>query len=150
MFFVTGLPRSRTAWFSLYLDCEHEAMEGLSREEFYSLDIKGDSDCGLFLTDFQDHWDAPTVVIRRPPEAVVSSLKRIGYDMDLTMMQNVDSRLDSIQGLHVPFDQINDRLEEITTYLGVEYDAARAERYKTMKVELVKIKDDLNIFEVWG
>jgi len=154
VFFVTGLPRSRTSWFSLYLDCEHEALNGLqSKQEFYDLmpTIKGDSDCGLFLTDFQERWDAPTVIIRRPVKEVYNSvlpLMDLPDDM-LDILHAVDSRLDDLRGLHVPFDEIDERLEEITNYLGEPYDEARAVRYKAMRVEPMNVFGSINSVEVW-
>ncbi len=132
-FFVTGHPRSRTFWFAQYLSaaggacgrevvCHHEFLSRCTtRERFYNemnLPGRGNSDCGLILTDFQSVWpSAPTLIVQRDIDEVVVSLHRLGVTDVWTALKMAQHRLDRLKGLHVPYWEINERLEEIHTYL---------------------------------
>ena len=88
-FFITGLPRSRTAWLANFLTtgasyCAHDALLGVS--SFVELDAKlralpgelrGDSDSAALLFAprlFAMYPEARWVVVLRDPEEVVWSL----------------------------------------------------------------------------
>ena len=153
MIFVTGLPRSRTGWFSLYLGVPHELLNGChSKKEFYALAeaYGGTSDCALAVTDFQEHWpDAKTVVIHREPKDVYNSLQRLGHAMHLGMLESLAEKLKDLKGLHVRFEDVNHSLEAVCAYLGVGFDPMKAERFKRMSVEPMEIHGDPKSMEVW-
>lgn len=106
-FFITGLPRSRTAWFSAFMTasgymCLHEGLNGCRSIEEYKKKIKhvSDSNTGIILVGAP--IDRPILVIHRE-------------DRHDGLFDNVD--LNKIKGLHVEFSDIHDRIEEIFTYL---------------------------------
>lgn len=106
-FFITGLPRSRTAWFSAFMTasgymCLHEGFNGCRSIEEYKKKIKhvSDSNTGIILVGAP--IDRPILVIHRE-------------DRHDGLFDNVD--LNKIKGLHVEFSDIHDRIEEIFTYL---------------------------------
>ena len=144
MFFVTGLPRSRTFWMAQYLSmagapCHHEYLAHCtSREQFYN-EMEGgagNSDCGLFLTDFQTRWPhARTLVIERPIEEVAASLERLGMQTDsLPWMKSEISRL---KGLRVPYHKINALIRPIHEFLipHVPFNPALAERMARVNLQ---------------
>ena len=149
MFFVTGLPRSRTYWMSVYLTtpqsfCYHDAI-GIcpTRSAFYTLlecpktEI-GNSDCGLFATDFQQRWpDAPTVIIQREPLEVLRSLAHQGLELQGDLPELMARSLDGLQGLRVDFNDLNDRIQEIHEYLipSVPFDRKRAEKLIALNLQ---------------
>lgn len=150
MFFVTGLPRSRTSWFSLYLDCEHDLLGRVTRAQFYEQmpRLNGLSDSGLMFTDFQDRWDAPTVIIERDPFTVMQSMAALG-GIPQELMDDGLHRLSKLKGLRVGFHEIDGRLKEITEYLGVRWDAKRAERYKRMTVTPRIEQSEIDVIKEW-
>jgi hypothetical protein len=161
-FFVVGLPRSRTFWFSEYFNsyhkihCHHELQnQCLSREQFYAAldgdDCVGDSDSGLLVTDFQQHWpDAPTVIIERPIEDVRRSLAGIGLPMPPGVLELFQWNLDNATGLRVAYDDIDSRLREIHEYLvDVPYDPFIAGTLKRRNLQLSEIKGSAEALAVW-
>lgn len=151
MFFVTGLPRSRTTWFSAYLDCEHDLLGRVTRKAFYKImpTLTGLSDSGLMFTDFQKKWDAPTLIIERDPLEVAESMERIGEPIPAALLSMGVAKLAEVQGLRVPIDEIDERLPEINDYLGLEYDPIRAERYKRMKITPLLQDSNVDVFKEW-
>lgn len=155
-YFVTGLPRSRTAWMAAWLGCNHELMNGLeSPDEFAEmLGDNGDSDCGLMWLPLRKMYpDAPVLVIDRPIKDVVASLKRL---MDVTPY--IETLLDISRrkmllidnALVVKFDEIDDRLDEIHMHLkGEPMNIERAELFKNMKIELKNIDGNGRSFDAF-
>jgi len=96
-FFITGLPRSRTAWCSNLFTagrvyCFHDAsrmvteppkLHEIVHESRVDADFIGTSDNGLPLTPSSLNWylerdpEVPVVVIRRPQDEVVRSLYKL-------------------------------------------------------------------------
>lgn len=137
-FVITGLPRSRTAWFSAYFTygdiiCYHEAFyHGIPLEGAKHV---GNADCGYFVKDW-DIGEHGLVIIHRDPEDVARSLYRIGLDEGIEYLPMVSERLYELDGLHVDYDDIDDRLEEIHDYLGLPgYDKKRAELFRNMNIQ---------------
>lgn len=136
MFFITGLPRSRTAWMAAFLTngevfCAHELMNGChSRQEFYAKmeAVDGNSDCGLPLSNFQEVWDAPTVIIERIPN---------------------HEYLSNLSGLRVGFSELDERMEEICAYIGVRYDRQRHGLFSKMNIQLQEITGDPESLRIW-
>lgn len=124
--FITGLPRTRTYWFSQYFNGLHEPLNGCkSRQEFYDkVDGKLTCDCGLIITDWQEHWpDSKTVIIHRDVNEVIDSLSALMTVTTLTavFLKRQARALKEITGLHINFEEINDNLKQICDYLGEEY-----------------------------
>jgi len=106
-FFITGLPRSRTAWFSAFMTasgypCLHEGLNGCKTIAEYKKKIKHSSDSNTGFIFVDAPIDRPTLVIHRE-------------DRHNGLFDNVD--LNKIKGLHVEFSDIHNRIEEIFTYL---------------------------------
>jgi hypothetical protein len=86
-FFVTGLPRSRTAWVANYLShagafCYHDGLANCSSLNEFDAKLArhpvcGDSDSGLAMFQVElrsRHPEAQWVILRRPLPEVVESL----------------------------------------------------------------------------
>lgn len=167
--FVTGLPRSRTYWFSQYLGgipgvcAYHEALNGcLSKGHFYGLMERKDyahvidCDSGLVVSDYDKKWpDAPVVVIRRDPDEVFDSLCRFfeeqGYphpNYEFLMAQ--EEAIEATQGLHVAFAEINCHLPAIHEHLGIPYDAEYAESMTEQVLNMPKLEVDVNSYLLWA
>jgi hypothetical protein len=106
-FFITGLPRSRTAWFSAFMTasgfpCLHEGINNCRTLEEYKYKVSeiSDSNTGLCFLNHID--DRPLLVIHRK-------------DYHDGAFENVS--LHQLNGLHVNFNEIDDRISEIFTYL---------------------------------
>ena len=150
MFFITGLPRSRTSWFAVYFGIAHEYSCIVPRETFIreTPHLKGNSDSGLVFTQFQERWDYPTVIIHRDFAQVWESLGRIGIQIDSHILQKWAECLRELKGFHVDFDSINESLPDICKYVGEEYDSEHTERMINMRVEPLSI-DPQPHFEEW-
>lgn len=133
MFFITGLPRSRSAWFAEFMTddnvyCYHELLNKIKvKEDFKKMMLVdhqhvGNSDCGLFMTDHQEIFpDAKTVIIHRNINDVYHSLKEKGLEMPIKLLKDIESLNCNIEGLHVDFDDINEQLEDIYFYCTNQY-----------------------------
>ena len=112
--------------------CYHEPLKhARSREDFYNqfdpLYLTdgamqwGVSDCGLALTDFQTRYPrAYTLIIHRDrPEPI----------------DGMEDALYALRGLHIRFDDIDRRLEEIHKYLvGTPPDHERTKLFCKLKI----------------
>lgn len=76
-FLITGLPRSRTAWFSLVCNCPHEPISRMGYKRFRPLwaDGTGVSDAGasLYLKEILADFAPRTLIIDRDMGEVMSS-----------------------------------------------------------------------------
>lgn len=141
-FFITGLPRSRTAWLAVYFNCLgqrclHDGFKnsGVGIMENYD----GNVDSGLMLTNYELIYpDAKVVIIERPLRDVANSIQRMGlvWPTD-AMLINHQRQLNLMKGLRVKFHEIDRRLEEITTYCGVDYDVNVSIMMRQMHVEKI-------------
>jgi len=137
-FVITGLPRSRTAWFAAYLTqgdvlCYHEAF--YNNLPLEGAPYVGTADCGYALKDW-GIGEHKLVVIHREPESVASSMRAIGLEDRFGYLPVLAEKLYKLDGLHVDFNEINERLEEIHDYLGLPgYDKKRAELFSTMNIQ---------------
>ena len=120
-FFITGMPRSRTKWFSEYFTmtgapCIHDAIGYCSRADVYALVEAGVgiSDSGMWITDLLEVFpDVPVVVIDRDCAEVEVALGAIGLPYHPLLKQG---SADVKNSLRVPFRDINNRIEEIHTF----------------------------------
>ena len=130
--------------------CYHEAIRGCADEqEYYSkiinnaeYPILGDSSSSAPLMSIQVLFPkAPIVIIERDPEDVLKSLDNFfgRVTSQLPMLNMLKTKIDSLVGLRVKFDEIDDRLEEIWNYcLGgyIPFDSKRADMLKNFNVSI--------------
>lgn len=88
-FFITGLPRSRTAWMSAFLSngdvvCRHEALKYCKSKADFSRLMRhpkkrvGTADSVLMWSDFRARFpNAPFIIIDRNPNEVCAALEQI-------------------------------------------------------------------------
>ena len=144
-FFVIGLPRSRTAWLSNFLTyddnfCYHEGIDGCSTTEEYKDKLgenKGDSSTGLMLFDMNKEFpDSPKVIIEGSVDKAIEFTKEV-YDVyEPEYFYELKDKLDSIKGLRIKFEDINNSLEQIWEHLiGTPYDKDRGSLLKDMNIQ---------------
>jgi len=149
-FFITGLPRSRTAWMAAFLTggdvlCHHELMKFCpTRECFYQAfrhpKVRiGNSDSGLPLTEFQRVFpDAPTVIIERDIEDVYRSLHDIGIPIEMRWLVDMQERIAGLNGMRVEFDNLDRQLADICNHIGLPY---RREKHDIFRHLIVVTND---------
>lgn len=163
-FFLTGLPRSRTAWLAALFStgesiCWHDALllcrsVGDLPKLFGSVRCAGDSDSGLILfhSDVVTLFpDAPWVVVERDPdEAFRSMVARFGRDLSnggwplLVAALRRIPRDDSV--LRVRYEDLDEVrvMRKIWKHLlpSTKFDEARWRFLKRVKVERIPPKSD--------
>lgn len=164
-FFITGLPRSRTAWLANFMSsgksiCYHEGIDGCHSIEDYQKKMSingykyiGDSDTGLPILDFQPIYpDSPVVIIRRDKQEVAESLVGMYGEQDyLPFLEKIERKLDLMSGLVVDFNDIDSRLEEIWSHcISLPYDPIRTKILLNMKVEIMHLEFDQKTIDVFG
>lgn len=149
-FFVLGLCRSRTAWLANFLTyngnyCHHEGLNGCHTVNSYidKLQIDGDSGTGLMLIDIEKHFpDSPKVIIERDIEDIIPWAHENYGDAGVKVLYDQKEKLDKINGLRIPFDDIDHRLEEIWVHLvGNGFDRQRADLLTKLNVQVNDIHD---------
>ena len=150
-YFVTGLPRSRTAWFSEWLpDCLHEGFEGCYTHKEYikKLGKKGDSNSALMFFPIERYFPkAPVVIVERNFDEVIFSLEKIGlFNNDVyKAMEASCNRLKRMKGMRVDFHSLP--LREIWEYLiGTEFNKKEAETLDKMNIQHVNYNPDVQAF----
>lgn len=145
-FFITGLPRSRTAWMAAFLTdgdvlCIHENMKFCStKAEFYARMYHpeyriGNSDSGLMMTEFQQVFpNAPTVIIERPLDDVLQSLHEIEIPVPREVLEDMQSRLSKLKGMRVEFENLDRQLADICDYIGVPYKREKHDLFRSLVV----------------
>ena len=144
-FVITGLPRTRSAWFATYFTqgktlCYHEATLNDHDTDIEGYDHVGNADSGYIICPewIEQFGDHKVVVIHRDPAVVQKSLDAVPYEFGelLWVLKMAARRLKALDALHVNFDDINPRLEEIHDYLGVPgYDQERAQLFFDMNIQ---------------
>jgi hypothetical protein len=150
-FFVIGLPRSRTAWLANFLTCDrlcyHEGLDGCYSIGDYQKKLgenNGDSSTGLMLLEMNTLFpDSPKLIIESDLyKAIDYGYKTYGF-YDPKYFEFLQKRMDSIKGLRIAFDDIDDNLETIWNYLiGTPFNQKRADILKKMRIE---IKDPFDL-----
>lgn len=160
MIFVTGLPRSRTYWFSRYLSlcgapCHHEYLNGLrSRGEFYQSVANGvgNSDHMLHITDYEERFpDSRRLIIHRPLDEVVRSLEAISIRPCMDQLMENLSGIKRATGLHIRYGDINRSLRAIHEYMipHIPFNRDIARRMIDQRLESpTKVGDPASI-EIW-
>ena len=133
-YFVIGLPRSRTAWLSVFLSqsgnyCHHEGLNGCRNTDDYKRKIgaNGDSSTGLMMFDVHKIYPgAPIVIIEKNNVELKSCIAWCNntYMADSkNHIKRIKGLMDNIKGLRVKQCEINDRLPEIWEHLiGTPWD----------------------------
>lgn len=153
-FFITGLPRSRTAWMAAYLTggdvlCHHELMKFCkSKEEFYqsfrhpALRV-GDSDSGLPDTEFQKIFPrAPTIIIERPLDDVLQSLHDIEIPAPREYLEAMQAKLSRLNGMRVEFENLDRQMPDVCEYLGIPYSREKHDLFRSLVVVTVDFTPD--------
>jgi hypothetical protein len=143
-YLITGLPRSRTLWMSKFLpDCIHEVAHKIrSLEELRNYDCGiADHGLGFFLDWIIPNLNVPIVVIDRDIREVEDSLMGMGLGLPLTnfceiLQMKLEERGLDKHVLWIPFEELNDRMEEICKHIGVHFDAPRFEEMSKQKIEI--------------
>ena len=150
-YFVTGLPRSRTAWFAKWLpNCLHEGIEGCSthKEFIDKLGDKGDSDSGLMFFPVDRYFPkSPVVIVERDFDEVINSLSNIGLMNNdaYIFMKVAKNMLDKMDGMRVPFDDLP--LQDIWEYLiGTEFNKKEAYDMGKINIQNVNYNPDWAAF----
>lgn len=129
MFFITGLPRSRTAWFSAFMTasgypCLHEGIDGCTSIKQYKDKVKSVSDSNTAFGLIDIEVDRPILVIHRPERH------------NEPILNTANERLKNIEGLHVDFDDIDSRIGEIFLHLtGSEIDTGVYDKFKLLNIQ---------------
>ena len=162
-FFITGLPRTRTAWMSQFFTtnesyCYHEALRKavttskvadtmLCREEYYV----GNSDSSLpfYIDDMMEYFpDAPILIIERDVFEVDQSLRNLfGGNHDeilLKTMRQLDRIKDEYYTVSVNFEELDDPavVEDVWKYLipAIPFDKGHFERFNELNISINKKK----------
>lgn len=163
-FFITGLPRSRTGWFSSYftdggVQCWHEATNRVrSRDQYWQrmglpgFEAIGNSDCGLWMADWAAYIPgAPLVIIERDLEEVEASLVRQGIYGARSVLEEGWAELRLADGLRIRYEDIDVRLEEIHEYcVPTPFSEQRAKQFINANIQLSRIVPDVESIKVWS
>jgi len=138
MFFITGLPRSRTAWFSAFMTasgypCLHEGINNCKTFEEYTNKVAytNDSNTGFFIVP-NPYPERPLLIIHRK-----------GRMDGVEGMSNAGLKLKAMNGLHVEFEDIDDRIVEIFNYLTG--DDINMDLFNLFKHFNITTTEDMNI-----
>jgi len=154
-FFVTGFPRSRTAWFANYLTygkafCLHDGLVNCRRvsdlKQYLVGECAGNSDSALPLV-WKEHLsvfgDAPILIVERDIESVKNSFKAF-YGIDLPE-RFIDAAQKGAEGLKananvkvMQFDSIDPKTAW-EFLIGDGYDDRRTELLRDIRVNTMVI-----------
>ena len=160
MIFITGLPRSRTYWFSRYFSacgapCHHEYLNGLrSKGEFWRSVNNGfgHSDHMLYITDFEQRWpDARRLIIHRPIDEVYASLTKAGAKPSMGHLLENMVAVSDMTGLHIRYGDINRSIRAIHEYMipHIPFNRDLADRMIASRLESPTKCGDPESIELW-
>lgn len=157
-FFITGLPRSRTAWMAAFMStgqahCFHDVLadcepSGMRAKMNFGARWVGDSDSALTLFHKevkQEFPKAPWLVIDRSVHDVYASLSRIESvpcfaELMVYMATLLAETKRAVNPMVVRFDQLDDEgtMREIVAHLcpGMEFNKERFELFKLMNIQI--------------
>lgn len=127
-FFVSALPRSRTAWLSVFLSqsgihCYHDGMNGCSSISDYVDKVSGcgDSSTGLSLFDMTAIFPpSPMVIIDKSDEEFERCVEWVDLTYRYNSRDELSKQRDSLNkmsGLRVNQSDIDSRLQDIFEHL---------------------------------
>jgi predicted nucleotidyltransferase len=142
-FIITGMPRTRSAWFAAYFTegrtyCHHEATFHNNSMEIPGFDHVGNSDSGYVISKdwVEENPVDKIVVIHRSIDDVERSLKSIGQTNVRWLLEQMEPALQGLNALHVDFNDINKRIKDIHDYLELPgYDPYRAALFSKMNIQ---------------
>lgn len=123
-FWITGLPRSRTAWFSVAMrgpdcDCAHELTASARdfadlKRQWLARQGNADSACGFHVARILREIVPRTLVVERPIADVLASLERLFAQPMAHLAPMLERLQDALSITHplikrVRFDDLNDR-----------------------------------------
>jgi len=127
-YFIAGLPRSRTAWLSVFMSqsgmyCHHDGFNGCKSMFEYGRKIKGcgDSSTGLTLIDLNKVFpDSKVVVIEKTELELGQCIEwcNLAYGGDSRdQILKMNDKLLKIKGLRIKQSDIDSRLQDIWGHL---------------------------------
>ncbi len=146
-FAVTGIARSRTAWFAAFLTdgishCWHDwSAQVLDPADYLKAAVPGKqsgiSDTGFWMLGRRADKYAKRIVVihRNPAECRESAHRAFGVDMDMVACANA---LYQVPGFHLKYDSLADHavLEEAFHYLtGRKADPERVELFANLNIQ---------------
>ena len=156
-FLITGLPRSRTAWLSLFFCtgesiCFHEPIGGiraisdletLYQSDFYKHVGISDSGLGFFLDWILENIKPRTLIIERDTAEVADSLAKVGVprtNFPELLAERLQAFRDHPLVMWVPFDALDTKriVQKAFWHLmpGVAFDEDRYEQFAKMHIEI--------------
>ena len=147
--FIAGLPRSRTAWLSVFMSQSdvyfyHEAINGCHSIKEYEDKIKGfgDSSTGLVLLGLNLIRDYKVVIINKTDEQIEQCIEWCDHTYGMNsrdFILDTNEKLKKLNGLHVNQVDIDDRLKEIWQYL---VDTPWDDKYLNLTKFDIKVKSN--------
>lgn len=159
-FFITSLPRSRTAWLSTFFStgsalCMHEPTVGMSdiselppvfESDFYKYVGVCDSGMGFFAEWILENIKPRTLVVERHPDEVYASMVQMGLKSTKAQIQYLANELKKVREhplvMWVPFDALNMRrvMQKIFWHLmpGHAFDEARYDEMSKFNIEVLQ------------
>lgn len=159
-FFITGYPRSKTAWLAnwfTYLDsfCIHDGIEKGSMDRLREIRgdvgsgvLIGNSDCGncIWWKEFSDAFPkAKWVIVERDLNDVNKSISEVtGYDekscieVNGIFTKSLEEVKRHLNPFILPFDFNSEKLEELCQYLDVDFSLERYYTLRTLNIQVTK------------
>lgn len=143
---ITGLPRSRTAWFSAWCSAMgapsiHEMLAKVDDVDAYSVLLSKYVDCCTYGALLAERYDR-VVIIHRDIEEVLGSLEEALPPHEAAKVPSLRAdyvgfaqRLREMRGLHVEYDDIDARLRNIAEYLEIPFDWRLSDELKALHIE---------------
>lgn len=153
MYFILGLPRSRTTWLAAFLSTDTQTCYHEKSLEFSSLeDLKifvQEEDCGITDTALLVHWrwlissipEAKLVVIDRPYSEVIDSLAEIGFSDESKLTLAVSNQIEVIKQesdiLVIPFHSLSSKetIVSLCKYLEVPFNNSKFIEFSEMMIQ---------------
>ena len=142
-FLIYGLPRSRTAWLANFftscgLYCYHEGINGCSSIAEYKRKIGDDGDSGTGIVLFDRFFpDAKKIVIEADGVRARQFSEQVFGDTQEALIEDLKDRLSEVGGLHVKFEEIDQRIREIWAYITDKpFDGKRFELLRRLNVQV--------------
>ena len=165
-FFITGLPRSGTAWVANYLTygnsfCYHEGLMLNDKIHDYSAmldatnaDVVGDSDtiiAAVLPWLYEKYPDAKYVFIKRDVEDVEQSLINNGFSTHKIpeITRSLKWGMSHIKSMTISFDDLFENMERVCEYIGVDcFTPERDELLRHMRIDECKRYTDMKPYNV--
>lgn len=155
-FFITGLPRSRTAWLSVLMTtddtiCFHEPSRDIANlddlgKKFESEQHRyvgvSDSGLGFLASDILERFKPRTLIVERPIQEVEASLDAMGFPAS-NYCEALKAELDLVKDgplvMRVPFQLLGDKRVAMRIFWhlmpGIPFDEERFEALSWMNIQ---------------